>query len=125
MTVALDAWPWPADTELERARRVARQYREALQHVAPNLARHLDDICTRCGQRWIAAAPVVLDPDELLTTGEVAELRQVRPRTVTKWRLELNPPLPTISTPDGLRVRVGDLEAWEAGRQRARLARRR
>lgn len=120
-----EAWPWPADTELERARRIARQYREALQHAAPHLARHLDAMCSHHGQAWVASAPLSHHPDELLTAAQVAELCQVRPRTVTKWRLELDPPLPTIRTPDGLRIRVGDLLAWEAARRRARLGRRR
>ncbi len=121
---AADPWPWPADTELERARRVARQYREALEHAAPALVRRLDALCAGYGQGWVAAAPLAHHPDELLTTAEVAELCQVRARTVTKWRLELDPPLPAIRTPDGVRIRVGDLLAWQAARRHARLARR-
>ncbi len=120
-----DAWPWAADTELERSRRVARWYRDALQLAAGPLVRRLDDQCNRYGQRWITTGRLAHDPDDLLTAAEVAELCQVRPRTVTKWRLELDPPLPAIRTPDGIRVRVGDLLAWEAARRRARLARRR
>ena len=117
-------WPWPADTELERARRVARQYREALQQAAPALTRQLDALCVRYGQRWITAAPVAHHPDDLLTVDEVAELRAAAVRTVRKWIYELREPLPVVRTPDGVRVRVGDLHAWEAARRRARLARR-
>ncbi|AEA27897.1 hypothetical protein Psed_5770 [Pseudonocardia dioxanivorans CB1190] len=116
-----DPWPWPADTQLDRARRVARDYREALAQVAPTLAARLDDITARRGQGWIAARPVAHDPDDLLTVEEVAEFCQVAVRTVTTWRLERTPPLPGKRTADGIRIRFGDLVAWQAARRRRRV----
>ncbi|MFC5993536.1 helix-turn-helix domain-containing protein [Pseudonocardia hispaniensis] len=118
-------WPWPADTELERARRVARDYRDALRAVRPDLADHLDAQFQAVGQGWVNAEPAALDPDELLTAEQAAELAQVAVRTITTWRLERTPPLPSVRTPDGIRIRVGDLIAWQAARRRRRLHRTR
>jgi hypothetical protein len=120
-----DPWPWPADTQLDRARRVARDYREALAQVAPTLAARLDDVTARRGQGWISARPVAHDPDDLLTVEQVAEFCQVAVRTVTTWRLERTPPLPDRRTPDGIRIRFGDLVQWQAERRRRRAVTRR
>lgn len=118
-----DPWPWPADTQLERARRVALEYRDVLHRLAPALVARLDEAMTERGQGWVDARPIAHDPDDLLTVAEVAEFSQVEPRTVTAWRLERTPPLPSKRTPDGIRIRFGDLVAWQADRRRRRASR--
>lgn len=116
-----DPWPFPADTQLERARRVAREYRNVLLAFAPApMVARLDALMAERGQGWVDARPLAHDPDDLLTVDEVAEFSQVAPRTVTTWRLERIPPLPTTHTPDGIRIRFGDLVAWQAARRRRR-----
>lgn len=116
----IDPWPWPADTQLERARRVARAYRDVVAKLAPNVVAQLDAAMAERGQGWVDARPLAHDLDDLLTVEEAAEFSQVRPRTITTWRLERTPPLPARHTPDGIRIRFGDLVAWQAGRRRRR-----
>lgn len=81
-----DPWPFPADTPLERARRIARSYRNALLNTDPDECRRLDDKATELGQAWVRPLPV--DPenlDALLTADQIGELFTIDPRTVRMW----------------------------------------
>lgn len=112
-----DPWPWHADSPLDRARRVACNYRDALAHRDPEACRTLDDKVRGLGQGWIVAQPVVYDHDDLLTVDEVAEMTHVRPGTVAQWRRR---GLVATNTPDGFRYRVADVLAYHAQRRRRR-----
>lgn len=112
------AWPWPADTPLDRARRVAQSYRDALRLADPDAADVLDTWAADHGQGWICAATWVYDPDHLMTLREAAEWAHVQVTTIYQWRQR---GLPYVLTVDGRRVREGDLVAWLRDRRRARL----
>lgn len=112
-----ESWPWPTDTGLERARRVAHAYRSALHAHAESVCRELDERMRTFGQTWVLPSPVTRTDEELLTTDEAADYLVVRPRTVDAYRRR---GLPSVTTPDGPRYRVGDLRAWQAARRRAR-----
>lgn len=81
-----DPWPFPADTPLERARRIAHSYRSALLNTDPEECRRLDDKAAELGQGWIR--PLQVDPDNLealLTADQIGELFTIDPRTVRMW----------------------------------------
>ena len=102
-----DPWKWPADTPIERAQRVARSYRELLLDENPARCHALDAEMIRLGQRWIReAAREELDPDELLTVRQAADLVGVLPTTIAEWRRR---GLKVTITDLGSRYRVRDL----------------
>lgn len=81
-----DQWPFPADTSLERARRIAHSYRSALLSVDPEHCRRLDDRAVELGQSWVRPLETeVVDLDQLLSPEQIGELLTVDPRTVRMW----------------------------------------
>jgi hypothetical protein len=54
-------WPFPGDTELDKARRIAQDYRRELARLDPDLCARMDDAARRLGQRWIAPDHTTLD----------------------------------------------------------------
>lgn len=87
-------WPNPADTALDRARRVAGMYRAQLRAVAPNTCDTLDDTVAAFGETWLLDKPDIIDPDQELTTSEAAELVRVHPDTIRKWACADHPQRP-------------------------------
>ncbi len=112
-----DPWPWPGDSVVDRARRVASSYRHALLAHAPRVCEQLDEQTRRLGQGWVLPAPSY-DDDELLTTELAAEYLHVRPKTIDEYRRR---GLPVVDTVDGIRYRVHDLKAWVLARRRRRV----
>lgn len=112
-----DPWPRPADTPVERARHVAREYRRALLIAAPRACAHLDVLNGRRGQSWVLPQPHPYEPHDLLTTDLVADFWGVRPRTVDRWREQ---GLRSTATVDGPRYRFADVEAFHATRRTRR-----
>ncbi|WP_372663646.1 helix-turn-helix transcriptional regulator [Amycolatopsis kentuckyensis] len=115
------AWPWPADTTLDRARRVAQAYRQALEKAAPEECARLDAQMAAVGQTW--ALPVVSPHEslDLLTADLAAEEMRVARRTIYAWREK---GLPVVETPDGPRYRVADLHEFLAAQRRHRARKR-
>ena len=110
----IQPWPWPGDSPLDRARRVARTYRDALERVDPELCQQLDKRARELGQTWVQPRPLAHDHDDLLTAREVADMCDVMPNTVRQWKRR---GLPTVDTPDGERYRVGDVLNYHAQRR--------
>lgn len=111
-------WPWPADTVLDRSRRLLQSYRAALGESAPLVRERLDTWAVEHGEGWVVPSPLVFLADDLLTVDEVATYASVKRRTVYRWH-ELG--LPWTHTPDGIRVRAGDLLTWERERRQRRI----
>jgi hypothetical protein len=85
-----DPWPFPADTTLERARRIARSYRDALMNFAPEHCRSLDERAVQVGQAWVcptqlsaAAAEEALD--SVMGPKDIAVLLGVPAATIYGW----------------------------------------
>jgi len=111
------AWPWPADTPLDRARRVAAAYRAALETASPEECASLDAWARAHGQGWVAPSPWPYGDEDLLTPRQVAEACHVELRTVYRWHQR---GLPYVDTPEGIRVRGLDLFRWECDRRASR-----
>jgi hypothetical protein len=111
------AWPWAADTPLDRARRLALTYRAALATSAPDAAARIDAWARDHGQAWVDPIDWLPGDDELLTLAEVAHLCAVQIRTVYTWHQR---GLRYTNTPDGARVRGADLIAFEQTRRQRR-----
>lgn len=108
----MTAWPWPQDTALARARRVAQSYRAVLLDTDPTACRQLDEQMRAMGQRWVAPRTVTYGADDWLSAELVAEFAGVRLNTVYEWRAR---GLASIKTNEGIRFRFADVQAWVGG----------
>lgn len=75
----MSAWPDPRATALDRARAIARTYRDALARVAPDACRRLDEAAISVGEGWIAGATT---GDKSCTVAQAAHLLGVTDRRV-------------------------------------------
>lgn len=107
-----EPWPWPKDTALARARRVAQMYRAVLEDIDPQACHHLDERMSRAGQRWITPHVAAHAPDDYLSADVVADFAGVRLKSVYEWRAR---GLPSIRTNEGIRFRFADVQAWVSG----------
>lgn len=111
------AWPWPADTTLDRRSRVAQAYRQALEKAAPEECARLDAQMAAVGQMWVLPSVSAHEPMDLLTAELAAEEMHIARRTIYAWREK---GLPVVETPDGPRYRVADLHEFLAAQRRRR-----
>ncbi len=110
-------WPWPADTPLDRARRLAGSYRSALGGADPLACARLDEWAVAHGQGWVVPASWPYGDDELITCQQVADLCHIELTTVYRWHQR---GLRYTDTRDGIRVKVADLLAFEQQRRQER-----
>jgi hypothetical protein len=87
-------WPWPGDTELAIARKIAIAYREHLRAMARDRCDALDDVMRHYGQTWMLAKPVLYDDTDQVTTAQAAELVSRRPQIIRKWATTPHPTRP-------------------------------
>jgi len=80
-----DPWPWPGDSALDKARRTARSYREALLTADPQACAHLDAQMTACGQRWLVPTPAHTQLDDFVTLDIAGEHVGLTADAVRKW----------------------------------------
>ncbi|ATL65117.1 hypothetical protein [Nocardia terpenica] len=85
-----DRWPWPADTPLQRARKVAGSYRAALRQLAPGRCEELDRRAIELGQGWVA--PVELPAhlvehalDAELSAADIEHFWRIPASTIRTW----------------------------------------
>lgn len=78
-------WPNPADTALDRARRVAGMYRARLGALNPAARDDCDQTAASFGETWMLDKPDIIDPDRELTTAQAAELVNVPAQRIRKW----------------------------------------
>ena len=80
-------WPYPGDSPVARARRVALAYRTVLLQVDEAACRALDERMFGWGQSWVAPQIAVVQPDDWLPSTLAADLAGVEAATVRRWRL--------------------------------------
>lgn len=75
------------DTDLQRARGVARAYRQHLRTANRVLADALDDAVVAAGEGWwLVEHEITVEPDDLVSTAAAAELANVGQGTIRQWR---------------------------------------
>lgn len=89
-------WPWPGDTALTIARRVAVAYRTHLHAANPAVCDALDAAMRDYGQHWVLPTPVV-DGDGMgaVTTREAAARAGVSVDVIRQWACTPHPDDPT------------------------------
>lgn len=113
-------WPWPADSVLDRSRRVAQAYRGALLDADPVAAAGIDAWAAEHGQSWVTPTEWPYADDDLLTIGQAADACHVQRATIWRWHQR---GLPYVDTVDGQRVKARDLLEYNRTRRLARLKR--
>ncbi|KZM68329.1 hypothetical protein [Nocardia terpenica] len=88
--MSADRWPWPADTPLQRARKIAGSYRAALHQLDPGRCADLDRRAVELGQGWIA--PVELPAhlsehalDAELSAADIEHFWRIPASTIRTW----------------------------------------
>ncbi len=84
-------WPWPVDTPLDRARKVAGMYRQHLLTAAPAVCAGLDDTVRGFGEDWLLEREQAIEPDRELTTAEAADLVRVPIKRIREWACATHP----------------------------------
>lgn len=79
-------WPYPGDSPVARARRIAHAYRARLLAFSESQAGDLDHKFTSMGEAWIAPRVITVDVDEWLTPEQAADLGGVGVVTLRQWR---------------------------------------
>jgi hypothetical protein len=82
----MTGWPYPGDSPLARARRVAQAYRAALDTADPDTCRRLDGLARRWGETWAVPSVSVHDLDDWLTPAQAADLACVSTGHLRVWR---------------------------------------
>lgn len=79
--------PHLGDTALQRARSIARAYRQHLRTANRPAADAVDDAVEAAGEGWwIVEHEVTVEPDDLVGTAAAAQLANVNIGTVRQWR---------------------------------------
>ena len=121
----MTGWPFHGDTPLDRARRVAASYRQALLDRYPDAAFALDDQFTDWGETWVA--PTLepdLDLEAWVTVDVAADHVGLTVKAVYQWVYRSW--LDSKKCNDGrIRVRLGDALDVNAGLRKKRAGRAR
>jgi hypothetical protein len=83
-----DRWPFPEDTTLERARKVARSYRALAMAADPAACAVLDERSEERGQGWVVPRADALDLDDLVGVRDLSHLLDVPEKTLYRWGRE-------------------------------------
>lgn len=120
--MSADPWPWPADTQLDRARRIAQSYREALLELDAARCMQLDDRARSLGQPWVVPELLTIDHDTVMNATDLAVELHIPAATIRGWAHRGE--LPKISMIRGVGYRFGDVLELMAARRRSRIGRR-
>jgi hypothetical protein len=66
-------WPYPGDSPLVRARKIAQSYRAHLHAASPDVCAAVDDMARAFGETWIVPRVVTVDDDDELSPAEAAD----------------------------------------------------
>lgn len=69
-----EKWPFPGDSALARARRIALAYRAALQDLDLGKSHDMDHLFRRWGETWTAPRLIVWNDDDELRAEDAAEV---------------------------------------------------
>src|SRR5213080_2797387 len=78
-------WPWPEDSTLDRARRIALFYRAELAAHAPEACDVLDRSARQFGEAWVVPQSATVDMEDEVTVEHAAELVGRTTAAIHKW----------------------------------------
>lgn len=105
-------WPWPGDSPLARARKVAQAYREHLHTANPTVCAALDDTMTAYGEPWVVPQVITATDDQWLTPAQAADMLGMSVDSVGQLRRRGR--LTGRKTRQGWRYRTADIRALAA-----------
>lgn len=108
-------WPEPADLPVDRARRIANTL---LAHLPDDLQADMIRAARLVGETWLGASLLRFTVDDVVTTGQAAEVIHVGAATIRKWHS-----LGYLDNQGTGRYRLGDVLDCAAARRRERDAR--
>lgn len=79
-------WPFPGDSPLVRARKVANAYRAALAETQPIECESLDAMMREWAQDWAVPRVVRHSPSDWLDVRDAADLASCDPAMLRTWR---------------------------------------
>lgn len=82
----MTGWPYPGDSPLARARRVAHAYRAALNDADPQRCTVLDNQIRGYGETWATPTPDLHDLDDWLTPAQAADAAAITTNAIRLWR---------------------------------------
>jgi len=123
--MSVDPWPWPADTQLDRARRIAQSYRDELHKLAPERCAQLDERARRFGQGWVVPELVTINENEMLSATDAAALVNVNRSTLYRWVEAGHLGVAYRTGKQRPQFRAGDVLTAAAAQRRRRAARAR
>jgi excisionase family DNA binding protein len=116
------SWPWPGDSALDRAKRIAQSYRAELLAADPAACELLDQRAEQVGEGWVRPTLVHVDIDDWVRVDHAAELVGRGRDAIHKWIQRGK--LRAIKDEHGRStVRVGDVLALSAEVRRRRAER--
>lgn len=111
-------WPWPGDTALDRARRIANSLLVLLPE--PDREQHVAT-AHQLGETWLGGDLLRWTVDDIVSTAVAAGIVHVQPPTIRKWHSE-RCGLPNCGRG---RYRVGDVLDYAALKRARRVEQRR
>lgn len=82
----MTTWPWPGDTPLERARRIACSLLALIPD--PDERASYIAVARSVGETWLGNNLVIHADTDVITTVEAADLVNVVPGTIRRWHSE-------------------------------------
>lgn len=82
----MSSWPYPGDSPLVRARKVAQSYRAHLHAANPDVCAAVDDMVKAFGETWAVPRIVIHDRGALLTAAEAADYSCLSPAALRQLR---------------------------------------
>lgn len=79
-------WPFPGDSPVVKARKMALAYRAALQEMDPALVKEMDQRFADWGQRWHATEHVAYGPEDWVPTDIAASMVDLSTGTLSILR---------------------------------------
>jgi hypothetical protein len=113
-------WPYPGDTPLVRARKIAQMYRARLRALSVDACDEADATARQFGETWVAPKVITALDDDLLDPADAADF--LCTSTANIRRLRLAGRLNGHHTPNGWRYLVADLKKLQHARPRTVVA---
>jgi len=107
------AWPFPGDSPVAIARKVAQAYRNALRLNSRDFCNQIDEQMAAMGQLWVVPQVITASDDDFVDAEQAADLAGVKIDTIRQWRARGR--LHGELTVNGWRYLVGDVRAVAEG----------